>query len=628
MFKGASGLLCFLISVSLYSQPQNANIWYFGGFAGLDFNSGSPVAITDGNVLSYEGCGVISDDNGNLLFYTDVNTVWDRTHTAMPNGTGLLGHESAAQTGLCVPHPGNSNQYYIFTTGDVEMNAPSRLHYSIVDMSLNSGNGNIVTGQKNVVLLNNVVERVTGVLHDNCEHYWVITHNNNTSDFYAYLIDNSGLNTTTPTISTIGAAFSAFGDAGFLKVSHDGSMLVNTMEYSRYVELYDFDNSTGAVSNLYTIPMVIDAYGAEFSLDLTRLYISTTDNQDVYQFDLTSSDIAGSRVTIGNASNGFMPPYRGGALQMGPDGKIYMATLNTYSLDVIANPNGLGSACNFQNAGQTLGTRISKEGLPTFLQSYLYQTDFTFEDTCANSGTTFTLANTNNVTATSWYFGDSQTSTNINPTNNYTSDGAYTVELIYTQCAVTDTIEKDIDIVDCGLPIELISFRGWNEGDVNQLEWITGTEINNDYFTIERSTDQRNFKAIGTIEGAGNSQYMIQYGFVDENPVAGTTYYRIKQTDFDGKKSYSAVISISMETSLEITNLFPSIAENEININISSLESKEILIEIIDISGKQVKNINLQLSKGENLFGINVSELSAGKYFVKQNELMIGFVKN
>ena len=87
-----------------------------GESAGLNFNGGAPVALTDGAMNTNEGCLTISDSIGNHLFYTDGVNVWDRNHVQMPNGTGLLGHASSTQSALITSQPGSNNIFYIFTT--------------------------------------------------------------------------------------------------------------------------------------------------------------------------------------------------------------------------------------------------------------------------------------------------------------------------------------------------------------------------------------------------------------------------------------------------------------------------------------------------------------------------------
>ena len=96
------------------------------------------------------------------------------------------------------------------------------------------------------------------------------------------------------------------------------------------------------------------------------------------------------------------------------------------------------------------------------------------------------------------------------------------------------------------LPITLLSFTGKSlTNTTNLLEWITSTEINNDYFTLERSSDAQNFSAIGIVNGAGNSNISLNYNFIDDSPLKGINYYRLKQTDFDGVFSYSNSIALT-----------------------------------------------------------------------------------
>src|SRR4051812_32955523 len=97
-----------ILSISSYGQKE-ANMWYFGDYAALDFNSGAPVALTNSAMSQWEGCASIADQNGNLLFYTDGVSIWDVSHNIMPNGTGLMGNMSSTQSGVIVKKPGSAN---------------------------------------------------------------------------------------------------------------------------------------------------------------------------------------------------------------------------------------------------------------------------------------------------------------------------------------------------------------------------------------------------------------------------------------------------------------------------------------------------------------------------------------
>src|SRR5688572_27382027 len=152
-------LLCVLLVLSLTAvkAQKEANIWYFGAQAGMDFNGGAPVSLSNGQLYTTEGCASIADANGNLLFYTEGVNVYNRLHVTMPNGTGLMGGTSASQSAMILPVPGNSTQYYIFT---VPNTASGGLTYSMVDMTLAGGNGDVTT--KNAALgAVNVAEKLT-----------------------------------------------------------------------------------------------------------------------------------------------------------------------------------------------------------------------------------------------------------------------------------------------------------------------------------------------------------------------------------------------------------------------------------------------------------------------------------
>ena len=195
-------LFIILFSLNFFAQKE-ANIWYFGDKAGIDFNSGSPVALLDGALNTLEGCASISDSNGNLQFYTDGSTIWTKDHSVMSNGTGLNGNFSSTQSAIIIPKPDASDIYYVFTV-DFQ-GEPNGLQYSEIDMTLNSGLG-AVTSTKNVLLLTPVLEKLTAIKHANGEDIWVICHKNGSAEFYAYLVTPTGIQNT-PIITDIGFSY-------------------------------------------------------------------------------------------------------------------------------------------------------------------------------------------------------------------------------------------------------------------------------------------------------------------------------------------------------------------------------------------------------------------------------------
>ena len=363
--------LVFIIctALPLWSQNEAAN-WYFGNQAGLDFNSGIPVAQTDGQLITTEGCAAISNPAGELLFYTDGTTVYNANHLQMLNGDNLLGNFSSTQSAIIVPAPGNSNLYYVFTVA--AQGGADGLNYSVVDMTLDGGLGG-VTAIKNVRLDNPylVAEKLTAVLHTDGEQVWVISHRMDSNRFIAFLVSSSGINTT-PVVSAVGrnSGSGGAGAIGYLKASPDGKKLASAKQYVLSdLELFDFDASTGIISN----PMLLNqdaGYGVEFSPDGKRLYFSIF-SSNIYQYDITQPDLASiiaSRTLIATGSFA--------ALQVALDGKIYV-TKNVFTektnLAVIHNPNNLGAACNFQYTGPSLGGKTSELGLPPFIQTFFLQ---------------------------------------------------------------------------------------------------------------------------------------------------------------------------------------------------------------------------------------------------------------
>jgi len=157
--------LGLLLSNQLLAQKESA-YWYFGERAGLNFNTEPPTPLTNGQLNSREGCAAISDTNGSLLFYTDGISVWDRNHTEMPNGYALLGDKSSTQSAIIIPNPVRRGLYYIFTVdepGKLQADAGDTIegiNYSEVDMTLNGGYGDVITGKKTNMVKKGIVDPV------------------------------------------------------------------------------------------------------------------------------------------------------------------------------------------------------------------------------------------------------------------------------------------------------------------------------------------------------------------------------------------------------------------------------------------------------------------------------------
>ncbi len=387
-----------------------------------------------------EGCASISDFNGNLLFYTDGITVYNRNHGIMPNGTGLKGDFSSTQSAIIVPRPGSSTIFYIFTVDD--WGNSDGLQYSELDMTLDGGLGDI-TATKNIQLATPVAEKLTAVEHANGVDIWVLAHDRWSDTYRAYLVTAAGV-TTTSVNSNVGhnqnGDFLPQNAFGAIKASPNGSKIASCF-FWKLVELYDFDNATGQLSN----PRILSSdtskgyYGVEFAADSRMLYV-TDFHGELFQYDTDAPDVMASELSIFQDLG-----IQIGSLQLALDGKIYMAHNFESYLSVIDQPEVPGSGCGFALAGVDLNGRLSQLGLPPFIQSF-FQVAFTAENLCSGSPTDFELTTSETVLSVLWDFGDGNTSTIENPSHTYTSGGAYTVSATVTTASGTKTETEEIMI--------------------------------------------------------------------------------------------------------------------------------------------------------------------------------------
>ncbi|MFT3908737.1 MAG: gliding motility-associated C-terminal domain-containing protein [Ferruginibacter sp.] len=287
-------------------------------------------------------------------------SVWNKNHAQMPNGFGLFGNASSSQSALIIPKPGDCEIYYIFTVPDFTHD--SAFCYSVVDMSLDGGLGNIIS--KNIPLLNSVSEKLTGILKSNGTDYWVIV-KDQANAFMAYSVTAAGVNTN-PVISYAGIAPAASDDfLGYMRLSPDGTKLCMVYDNSYICQLFDFDISTGMVTNPIVLPITVNdyPYGVEFSPDNNRLYIS---GNTLFQFNL----LAGSPSAIQNSRIVIPTSTTNQALKLGPDNRIYISNFNLHSISVIDQPNELGLACNYVPHFLNLGSAYCQAGLPNNINNY------------------------------------------------------------------------------------------------------------------------------------------------------------------------------------------------------------------------------------------------------------------
>lgn len=369
-----------------FAQKEAFN-WHFGIRAHLNFDSGTAVPLYNSNLLGYEGTASISDPaTGQLLMYSDGRTIWDRNQNPMPGTltTPLNGNSSSTMGTIIVPKPGSNHIYYVFTV-PAELDAwwgatNISMNYSVVDLNLNGGNGDVITW--NVPLMDSSTEKLA--VTSNCDRsvYWIVAHKWLCDSFYAYKLTAAGLSE--PVKSAVGLVHQGLPwdivfttCAGYMKFSPNGRKIGLVVPASRNaMELFDFDFSTGVISNPITeqFPFAYyGLYGCSFSPDNSKFYITwnnLTQGSLIYQYNIAAgsqSAILASKTIVASEPEGTILR----SLLNGPDGKMYVVKEDSTRLGVINHPNALGLASNYETSGIDLGPDTARIGLPNFVESFL-----------------------------------------------------------------------------------------------------------------------------------------------------------------------------------------------------------------------------------------------------------------
>ncbi len=381
--------LLFILLLPLFCTAQNRNyVWCFGDSAGIDFNNGAIPINT--SVAGRGSCASICDYNGSILFYaaTMINSnnffpnstmVFNSLDSLMQNGDSIKGTNWYREL-VIIPMPGDSIKYYLFSIG---VTSGAGFSYSIIDMSLNGGLGSVI--QKNIALENfNVSDGIAAIKHGNGRDWWIALRNasNPNNEHLIYLVSPSGISV--PFSQNIGSINSL--NSGRYSFSAEGNKLA-FINYWGLLEIYDFDRCNGILSNPTTIhpePTSLPIsyfWSCEFSKNSRFLYVSSiSDTSYIFQYDLNSSNISNSRITISTTTN-----FRIGNsfLKRGPDDKLYHTSAwecqvapycfpypdSVYNyvnmnLSVINYPDSFGLSCNYTPFSFYLGGNRTYYGLP------------------------------------------------------------------------------------------------------------------------------------------------------------------------------------------------------------------------------------------------------------------------
>ncbi len=461
-------LLIYFFTVNLSGQNEN-NIWCFGNNASLNFNTSSVSVGTSafngmysGANATNEGVSAISDVNGNLLFYTDGQSVYDKNNNLMPNGSGLLGSASSTQSALIVPKPGSNNLYFVFTVD--AWGGPNLIRYNIVDINLTNGSsptiyGNVVAGKKNLNMpvsfsTNHYAEKIAAIPKSNGLGYWLVAHLSQETaaqgTYVVWSLDCSSANDgisehlingqrqsigTACTLNASNYPFDA-NTLGYMKFSPDGNKLAWASLLLQKADVCDFNTTTGVISNVKTINSTSlgtsKPYGLEFSSNSQYLYLSDLYNPIIFVYDIGASNINASTsfsshsFSLSGSLNGGWSFYALGALQLAPNGAMYCALPGRNHLAEIVNTNSLNPAIT-ENAVYLNINSYCAAGLPTMVSPFITKINSLSPTGCGN----FMFNYSGNLSNSSfqWNFGDGTTSNQISPSHQYLSNGTFNVNL-------------------------------------------------------------------------------------------------------------------------------------------------------------------------------------------------------
>ncbi len=591
--------LTFTFTFTIVFAQKESNNWYFGYNCAIDFNSGVPVSLPSSACVTNEGSASVSDSAGNLLFYTDGTTVWNKNNTMMYNGFGLLGNSTTTQSALIVSWPGSDSLYYIFT---VDYQAYSNgLQYSIVDMSAQNGLGAVTV--KNIFVTTPTTEKLTAVCQPNNSGYWIITHDWDNNDFLAYSLTSSGFDNT-PVISSIGTVVNGNdgNTIGYLKASPDGKKLAQAIYSNNYFELFDFNDTTGIVSHDLVLPSYnaayYGAYGIEFSPDGSKLYGSVLDPGRLYQWDLsaaTDSAIIASQTLVGTAASGL------DALQLASDGKIYAAEYYSTWLGVINDPNSGGLSCDFVEQGFELTYGTSRFGLPNFLPCLFASlppvSSFAVSDATICEKFCVDFYDSSSVNPTSWLWefpgGLPLTSTNQNPTSIcYNIPGVYNVTLITSNGNGSDTLTLPNYITVYSIPPPpIITQNGY-----------TLTSSASDFYQWQLDASD--------ISGATNQSYDIQQ----------SGFYTVVVSDSNGCQNLTTLyveITAIQEVNYPFNiSINPNPSHGKFILELINEGNNNLSIQIINTIGQTVYSSKEMLSAADLNREIDLSNMAPGVYCI------------
>ncbi len=451
MLRNLLFILLFGYSLNVFAQKES-NTWFFSCGQGLTFNSGRPAPRNTPSVNDTwrSGGSTMSTPNGRLLFSVAWQAINDSLNQPMPHGK-LKSDYRTIQSSLIVPWPDSTHLYFVFTPGGTNKDS---LRYTIVNLKLRGGLGDVDTNRKDLCLPTISSGKVTSARHANRHDYWVLSPHGNSDTIHAYLITSKGLflspiKSGTGIYFEGGSNFATDNTYGYFKLSPSGKKVCNLNGRNSSM-LADFDIVSGKVSNVWDF-MCYDP-ALEFSPKGKYMYVIY--NSKLCQYDVSLSSKTGflnSKKIIDS-----LQTYNiGSCFQSASDGKIYIYNNNSTNsnfLNVIHAPDSSDKNARFEKNYYMFTTSNSlssgHNGLPNFVQSLFYRPHFNIRHNCARDSVFFSIADDYNLDSVHWEFGEpgsgvlnySNRTTNV--FHSYKKPGNYTVRMISYYDKYSDTITE------------------------------------------------------------------------------------------------------------------------------------------------------------------------------------------
>jgi hypothetical protein len=577
--------------------------WMIGRTSGMSFPG--PADLTGNPAFNggQEATSTLCLPNKSIFAYCNNTQIYDGSNNLVQAINSPNGGQSSTQGAVVFPDPANPlTQAYIFSGDDQTGGTSNGVNWYLVQKT--GATYSVISGPNNVAAKAAVNEGMV-VGADGNHGYWVVSHSEGPPNQYlSWHVTASGVGATQFSASS---SRGGSGAGGTIKISKCQTKiaLIGPQE----VEVYNWDKKNGVTGTLIgfsgTSNGPASGYSGEFSPDGNVLYITGL-NGNLQQWDLSKSYATGLiTITGSNTINGMM---------LGPDDKIYIARFSN-NIAAVTSPNSIGDApAGYTSNALTVSGNGPYIGLAN--EAWLNPNDPVINNSIScltvNFSFDFKTYFLDDISVSTgsieWNFGEGagwQTGQGATPTHVYGGNGTYTVMLRFNDAYCTqqwgDTIS--INLSCAAAPVSLISFTGSYLHGQTQLSWTTATEINNDYFEVERSDDGINFYPVGKVKGNGSSAGLHEYELTDANSISGVAYYRLVQYDYNGKKTYSNVITLKTEKNTTVS-VSPNPFTDNFTINFSGEKSSQI--KVMDVLGRVVETRSMEqasysLSVGENL---------------------------